>query len=63
MRDPISGLTFAIHAYQQRANTAAQNGNTQDVVMEFEVSIDISPNVAPLSTANESVVFQIAQVD
>ena len=62
MRDPISGLTFAVHAYQQRANTASRNGNSQDVVMEFEVSVDISANVAPLSTATETVVFQVAQV-
>lgn len=59
IQDPFGlGLTFAVHGYAQRADTSATNGNTQDVVMEFEVSLDCSWNLAPLSTANESVVFQ-----
>jgi hypothetical protein len=73
--DPVSGMTFAIHGYTQRADTSAMNGNTQDEVMEFEVSIDISPNLAPLSTTKvvsngnggtvtlyETVVYEVAQV-
>ena len=62
MIDPFSGWTFAVHGYSQRANTAANNGNEQDLATEFEVSIDISPNLAPLSSASETVVFQVAQV-
>ena len=62
MTDPMSGWVFAIHAYSERANTAANNGNEQDLATEFEVSIDISPNLAPLSNADETVVFQVAQV-
>jgi hypothetical protein len=63
MVDPMgSGMTFAVHGYQQRADTSTLNGDTQDVVMEFELSVDISPLVAPLSTAPESVVFEVAQV-
>jgi hypothetical protein len=62
MTDPVSGLTFAVHGYAQRANTKATNGNEQDVAMEFEVSIDISPNFAPLSNQDETVVYEVAQV-
>ncbi|MDH6304617.1 hypothetical protein M2459_001352 [Parabacteroides sp. PF5-5] len=61
MTDPVSGLVMAVHGYSQRADTSATNGNEQDVVIEFEVSVDISPNLAPLSTANETVVFEVAQ--
>lgn len=57
MTDPVSGMTFAIHGYSQRADTSASNGSAQDNTIEFEVSIDLSPNLAPLSNATESVVF------
>ncbi|MDR1199987.1 MAG: hypothetical protein LBK94_13425 [Prevotellaceae bacterium] len=60
--DPISGMTFAVHGYSQRADTSATNGSRQDDVIEFEVSIDLSPNLAPLSTEDETVVFEVAQV-
>jgi len=57
------GLTFALHGYAQRSDTSATNGNTQDVTMEFEVSLDTSFNKAPLSGANsESVIYELAQV-
>lgn len=59
IQDPWGlGLEFAVHGYAQRADTSAANGDAQDVSMEFEVSLDTSFNTAPLSTANESVVFQ-----
>ena len=61
MVDPVSGLNMAVHGYSQRADTSASNGNAQDVVIEFEVSIDISPNLAPLSAADETVVFEVVQ--
>jgi hypothetical protein len=75
MIDPVSGLTFAVHGYTQRADTSALNGNAQDDVIEFEVSIDISANLAPISvtkivpgtsnstiTLYETVVYEVAQV-
>jgi len=43
------GYQFAVHGYAQRADTSSTNGDTQDVVMEFEVSMDSSYNKAPLS--------------
>lgn len=55
------GYSFAIHGYAVRADTSASNGDTQDVTLEFELSLDSSYNKAPLSTANESVIYEIAQ--
>ncbi|WP_346320774.1 hypothetical protein [Chitinophaga sp. YIM B06452] len=61
--DPTgSGLTLAVHGYTQRADTSGSNGNTQDDVMEFEISLDLAPALAPLSVATESVVFEVAQL-
>lgn len=64
MTDPFgTGLEFAVHGYSQRADASAANGDTQDVVMEFEVSIDLAPKVAPLSqAANETIVYEVAQL-
>jgi hypothetical protein len=61
--DPLgTGLDYALHAYAQRADTSASNGDTQDVVMEFELSIDIAWLTAPLSVANETPIFEVAQL-
>lgn len=61
--DPYGlGLDFAVHGYAQRADTSASNGNTQDVLLEFEMSVDIANILAPLSTANETVVYEVAKV-
>lgn len=58
------GFTFAVHGYSARANTSASNGDTQDVLMEFEVSLDSSYNKAPLSYTTgrtDSVILEVAQ--
>lgn len=56
------GLQFALHGYAQRADTSATNGDKQDVQMEFEVSLDMSFNKAPINVANESPIFQAGQL-
>ncbi|MEL4307425.1 hypothetical protein [Joostella sp. CR20] len=63
MVDPLSGLTFAIHGYSQRADTQATGGDTQDVVTEWELSVDLSFNKAPLSVENESTIFEVGIID
>jgi len=64
-------LDFAIHAYAQRADTSASNGNVQDVEMEVEVSLDIAYVAAPLSDLRatgsfagktDSVIYQFGQL-
>lgn len=63
MRDPFGlGIDFAIHGYSQRADASASNGTTQDLVMEFEISIDMAFPISPLSASTESVVFEAALV-
>jgi len=58
------GYTFALHAYAERANTSGSNGNAQDVMMQFELSLDSSYNKAPLvytTDRTDSVIIQVAQ--
>lgn len=58
------GFNFAVHGYAVRADTSASNGDTQDVTIEFEVSIDSSYNKAPLNyttSRTDSVIIEFAQ--
>ncbi|WP_431129747.1 hypothetical protein [Flagellimonas flava] len=61
--DPISGLTFAVHSYAQRADTSASGGDTQDEVQEWEISVDLSFNKAPLTAAGETTIFEVGIID
>lgn len=61
--DPYTGLQFAVHAYSQRADTSASGGDAQDVVKEWEVSVDLSFNKSPLSVAGESTIFEVGIKD
>lgn len=58
------GYTFALHGYSDRADTSATNGDAQDLVMEFEVSLDSSYNKSPLSYTTgrtDSVIIEFGQ--
>ncbi len=61
--NPYDGLQYALHTYETRADGTSVNGYTQDVVTEFEVSLDAALELAPLSTADETVVFAFALVE
>lgn len=57
---PDLGVDFAIHSYGARADNSALNGQTQDVTINVEVSVDFGFVPAPVSTfrgANDSVIF------
>lgn len=59
------GYQFAVHGYVTRADTSANNGDAQDVTMEFEVSLDSSFNKAPLvyvTGRTDSVIHEFAQL-
>jgi len=61
--DPLgSGMDMALSVYAKRGDTSASNGNAQDVVLQFELSVDVAWILAPLSTATESVVYEVAQM-
>jgi hypothetical protein len=60
----FGGYQFALHGYAQRADTSATNGNPQDVVLQFELSLDTSYNKAPLiytTDRTDSVIMEVAQ--
>jgi hypothetical protein len=52
--NPVDGLVYATHSYDERSDETADNGQTQDVKTETQVSIDIALEHAPLTTANET---------
>lgn len=57
---PEMGVDYAIHSYAERADNSALNGETQDLTLNFEISIDFAYASAPLSDfrgANDSVVY------
>lgn len=59
------GYTFALHGYAQRADQSGSNGDVQDVLMEFELSLDTSYNVSPISyktNRTDSVVVEFGQL-
>lgn len=60
--DPMTGLQFAVHGYTERGDTSASNGNSQDEITEWEVSIDLSPNYAEITTANQTPIFAFGQL-
>ncbi len=60
--DPMTGLSFAIHGYTERGDTSAAEGDTQDEVTEWEISLDLSPQVAPLTTATATPIFAVGQI-
>lgn len=63
LADPLgSGLNFDFHAYTQRADASGSGGHVQDETLEAEVSLTLSWVLSPLTTANESVVHEIAQL-
>lgn len=63
MTDPMGlGLEYAVHGYAARTDTSSDNGNTQDDLLNFEISVDVAFVTAPLSTANASTIYQFSQL-
>ena len=60
--NPVDGETYALHSYETRADGSGTNGYTQDVNTEWEASLDIAFENAPLSTANETTIQAFALV-
>ena len=57
--DPLgSGLRFAIHQYQSGADNESNDGETQDVDVQVEMSIDYGPVEANSSTSNLSPIVK-----
>lgn len=60
--DPITGMNFAVHGYSDRADTSSSGGDSQDVVTNWEISVDLSFNKAPISVDDESTIFEVGQM-
>lgn len=59
LQDPLgSGLTFAVHQYAAGADNQNAAGETQDVDVQVEISVDVAYVQAPLSTANLSPIVK-----
>ena len=61
--DPLgSGLVFAVHEYASGADNESAGAETQDIDIEVEVSIDLAPVKAPMSTSNLSTIVKAGQL-
>jgi hypothetical protein len=60
--NPYDGLQYALHMYDTRADGTSVNGELQDVVTQFEISLDVAIEFAPESTATATPVFAFALV-
>lgn len=59
MPDPLgSGLQFAVHELAAGADNSTTYGETQDVDVNYEISIDVAFLKAPMSTANASPIVK-----
>lgn len=55
--NPVDNETYAMHFYSVGADDTANNGYTQDVVTQYEVSQDLAFVKAPLSNAGETTIL------
>jgi len=55
--NPFDAQQYAMHSYMERADETATNGYTQDTLTQYELSLDIAYEHAPLSTVNETPIM------
>jgi hypothetical protein len=60
--NPYDSEVYAVHSYETRADDTANNGYTQDVVTQYEISQDLAFVKAPLTTASETPILAFAIV-
>jgi hypothetical protein len=60
--NPIDGETYALHSYSIGDDDSADNGYTQDVVTQYEISQDLAFVKAPLTTASATTILAYAIV-
>jgi hypothetical protein len=63
IRNPVDGLNYAVHEYLTLADGTATGGYTQDVKTEYQVSLDIAFDHAPLSTSNAAPIYAFAFIE
>ena len=57
--EPYFGLRLAVHIYKEGADTASANGSAQDVVWQYEFSVDLSLNHAPMTLADTTPIMAV----
>jgi len=62
MLDPNTGLVWATHMYEERANNSDKNGENQDVNTETQAFTYLSFNHQPLTATGETPLFAFAYV-
>ncbi len=60
--NPVDGLQYGIHEYAQRADGSGVNGQTQDVLNEYQLFIFLAFEKAPLSVATETTIQAFALI-
>lgn len=63
MPDPLgSGMTFAVHQYATGVDNDTAGSETQDVDIQVELSVDLAPFKAPMSTSNLTPIVKAGQL-
>ena len=57
--NPVDGLAYAVHSYQERVDGTSLGGYTQDVKIETQLSIDMAYCVAPLASGSPVQAFAL----
>lgn len=60
--NPIDGVTYAIHNYEEAEDGTGTNGYTQDELTQFEISCDFALEHAPVDVVDETVLQAFAFV-
>ncbi len=60
--NPVDGLTYAFHEYEERVDGTSINGYTQDVKTEYQLSLDTAFEIPPLSTVDETPIYAVGLV-
>lgn len=60
--NPLDGLDYAVYSYYLAQDSTAVGGYTQDILTQYEFSLDLAFENAPLSTANETTIQAFALI-
>ena len=60
--NPVDSLNYAIHSYETRADGSGIGGEKQDVVTQYQISVDIALHHAPISVSTETPIMAFAFV-
>lgn len=64
MMDPFGlGIQGALHIYEAKADNSSAGGEKQDENIYYELTVDIAQVKAPLSTSNETTIFEAGLLD